>query len=72
MKTDEMVKEWENSEIEDYYYDGLYGFVKITGNKLHDKIEELMEIEEIYKITIEIQKDKEIIEIEYYEKAGKR
>ena len=38
VKIDEMVNEWENSEIVDYYYDGLYGFVKITGNKIYHKI----------------------------------
>ena len=71
VKIDEMVKEWENSEIVDYYYDGLYGFVKITGNKIYHKIEELLEIQGIYRITIELEKDKETMEIEYYER-GKR
>ncbi len=71
VKIDEMVNEWENSEIVDYFYDGLYGFVKITGNKIYDKIEELFEIQGIYRITIELEKNKQTMEIEYYEKRGR-
>lgn len=77
---EKIVEKYSETEMTDWYYDGIVGYVRIEGNpyesQIWDIIPELRYIDNITKIELKLAKDKDddydILDIDYIEIRPKK
>ena len=77
---DKLVKKYSETEMTDWYYDGIVGYVRIEGNphesQIWDILPELQYVDNITKIELRLAEDKnddyDILDIDYIEIRPKK